>query len=319
MLNNLKEKIDIKTILIIVLTIVVLVLAFGMSLLIMNNIEKDREERNTTNTAEVDKKTKYQGTITRVEEGKVYFKTEGSDEEESADSNCKYVKEGDTLTYKVNDDGKKYDFYVRVEKDGKEYTYQLYEYWQTNTTTEKTSRDTTIVTSSSNNTPKSADDAVLSYIKDKNNEFNNVSNNEDNKKKAKEYFTTLVDFIFYGGKIQGHTFNELSTSAKEKTIYLTLKIDGIIDKNIPGYKNTLSDSYKNAKNDLLANYTDYSTKVCSENKELCDDLKRDTEDLKKSLNITWSIIKDIYNEIIKPAGKGSVEKLSNWYEVWKNA
>ncbi len=315
MFKEFLARFDLKTILIIILSIIVLVLAFGMSLLIMHNVEKDREIKNTPESKVVDKNIKYHGTITRVEEGRVYFKAEGSDVEESTESNCEHAQVGSPITFRINENGEKYGFSVAVEHDGKISYYQLYEHTETNTTTSKT----TITTTTEINNPVSADDSVLKYINNKNDEISNLNNNEDNKGKAKEYFVSLVDFIFYGGTIQGHTFNELSSSAKEKTIYLTLKLDSIVDKNIPGYKDTLGDSYKNAKNQLLANYTEYSVKICSENKEFCDDIKRDTKDLKKSLNISWSIIKDVYNEIIKPAGKSGVQKLSEWYEVWKNA
>ena len=148
-------------------------------------------------------------------------------------------------------------------------------------------------------------------------ENNNLKSNF-NKGSAKQYFVSLIDFIFYGGKIKGTTFNELTNSAKEKVIYLALKTDGIIDKNIPGYKETLGNSYKNAKKQLIVKYTEVSTKVCTEKQDLCAEIKRDVADLKNSLNITWDIIYDVYVEMIKPAGAAGLQKLSDWYKVWKN-
>ena len=313
MLNNLKEKIDIKTVLIVILSISVILLSLGISILIMRNINGDNTDKNTTTI--VDKDAKHYGTVTRIEAGKLYFTTEDG-VEESVDTNNNRIVVGDKIEYEVKDDKVKAYWAIRDEK-GKAHYMQIYEYHETNTTTG--SKTTEVTTSQVTNAPKlSADEEVLSFIKQENNNYSSL-NTEDAKKKAKEYFVSLVDFIFYDKEIKGHTFKELSASAKAKTIYYTLKIDSIIDKNIPGYKNTLGDSYKNAKNQLIAKYTDLSIDVCANNAELCSDLKRDTSDLKNSLNITLSIIKDVYNEIIKPAGTSGIKKLQDWYEVWKNA
>ena len=306
-----KFNIDVKTIIIIVLSIVVLVLAFGISLLIMHNInDKNTVESNST---EVRKDNYLYGTVTRLEAGKLYFNDE-NEEEVAVDTNNKNVEVGDTIQYKINDKGEKYAFYLVKEVDGKKHYSQVYEYSMTNTTTAKVENGTTKET-----TYKATEEEVLDFIKQENNNYSSLNNTDDNKNKAKDYFVTLIDFIFYDKPIKGRTFKELSKAAQAKAIYYTLKIDSIIDNNIPGYKDTLSDSYKVAKNQLIAKYTDISIDICSNNKDLCTDLKKDTEDLKTSLNITLDIIKDVYNEIIKPAGTSGIKKLQDWYEVWKNA
>ena len=63
---------------------------------------------------------------------------------------------------------------------------------------------------------------LLITLKKKYDEVNNNSWN-DVKDKAKEYFITIVDFIFYDGKIKGHTFNDLSSTAKLKIISIAFK------------------------------------------------------------------------------------------------
>ena len=312
MLNNLKERIDFKTIIIVVLSIAVIALSLVLSIAIMRGINGNNTDKNTTTIA--DKDIKHYGTVSRIEDGKLYFTTDDG-VEKSVDSNNSNIVVGDKVEYSIDGDKIKAFWAIRDEK-GKPHYMQIMEYHETNTTTEKKTTETT--TQVTNTPAKSADDEVLSFIKQENNNYSSL-NTEDAKKKAKEYFVSLVDFIFYDKEIKGHTFKELSSSAKAKTIYYTLKLDSIIDKNIPGYKNTLSDSYKNAKNQLIAKYTDLSIDVCTNNPELCEDLKRDTSDLKNSLNITLNIIKDIYNEIIKPAGNSGIKKLQDWYEVWKNA
>ena len=318
---------DPKVIIIICLTLVIVSLSLVFSVyLLTNHSNSNKNEDTTKTTISYETNKKYYGTITRVDGETAYFKANGSDEEESTKTNNSRLATGDKISFEVDENGNKYWFKVIYEDNGKEYTMDLYEYRETNTRTtaktegtqstsiKNTSRTTTIVPANQN-----PDDTVLNYIKDKNDYFEKSKYSEDIKKQAKEYFVSLVDFIFYGGSIKGKTFKELSSSAKEKVIYGTLKIDGIIDKHIPGYKETLGNSYKNAKKDLIVLYTDTSTKLCAERKELCDDLKNDVNDLKKSLNLTWDIIYDIYVEMVKPLGVEGIKKLTDWYEVWKNA
>ena len=224
-------------------------------------------------------------------------------------------KEGDFIFAKVKGDkADKIELIVSSEKANiiiENKTTEVPTTVETTTKSKTTVTSTTVVTTYDDSLNE---EAVLSYMETEN---NNLKSNF-NKGTAKQYFVSLIDFIFYGGKIKGTTFNELTNSAKEKVIYLALKTDGIIDKNIPGYKETLGNSYKNAKNQLIVKYTEVSTKVCTEKQDLCAEINRDVADLKNSLNITWDIIYDIYVEMIKPAGAAGLQKLSDWYKVWKN-
>ena len=84
--------------------------------------------------------------------------------------------------------------------------------------------------------------------------------------KLKNILFTIVDFIFYDGKIKGHTFNDLSSTAKLKIISIALKIDNKIEEYIPGYKETISSNgskiYNNVKEKLVTLYLDISTEIC---------------------------------------------------------
>ena len=255
------------------------------------------------------------GTITEV--GNNYIKLNPVDGEEQVmvlTDDLKY-KEGDFIFAKVKGDkADKIELIVSSEKANiiiENKTTEVPTTVETTTKSKTTVTSTTVVTTYDDSLNE---EAVLSYMETEN---NNLKSNF-NKGTAKQYFVSLIDFIFYGGKIKGTTFNELTNSAKEKVIYLALKTDGIIDKNIPGYKETLGNSYKNAKKQLIVKYTEVSTKVCTEKQDLCAEIKRDVADLKNSLNITWDIIYDIYVEMIKPAGAAGLQKLSDWYKVWKN-
>lgn len=139
-----------------------------------------------------------------------------------------------------------------------------------------------------------------------------VSNNSVGDQ-LKDGFITIVDFLFYDGKIYDKTFKELSNNAKIKVIKLALKIDSKIDEYFPEYKENISKNtnkvYTNLKSKLITIYLDTTVKICNNNPTLCDDAKDGLEDLKQNFGITWDFIKDISDVGIK--------KLKDWYEVWK--
>ena len=159
-----------------------------------------------------------------------------------------------------------------------------------------------------NNQPKYTEDDVVTY-------FNDTKNETDSSptitSKIKTGFTTIVDFLFYGGKIKGYTFNELSTSAKIKVLRAALAIDSKIDSKFPDYKKTLSEKYQNVKSKIVSTYLTITADICSKNEETCKSAKEGLTDMKTNFKITWSFIKDI-------SGIG-LSKLKSWYEVWKEA
>lgn len=299
------NKLNVKKIAIISLSVIFIIFAFTLTILLLN-------KNNTKNYDSV------YGTITEI--GKNYLKVNPVNSDESLmilTDNTNY-KVGDFIYAKLEDNkANKIDLIASSSETNtiiENTTTHLYTVTTAQSTTneiteKKTTKTTTVVTKTLNK-----DEEILNYINTNNDKYSNSTD----KKSVKEYFCTLVDFIFYGGKINNISFTELSDSAKEKVIYLTLKIDSIIDKNIPGYKEELSSSYKNAKKELIAKYTDITSNICLEHPDACNTIKDDINDLKYSLNITWDIVLDVFNEIVKPAGAQGLKKLSDWYMVWKN-
>lgn len=165
-----------------------------------------------------------------------------------------------------------------------------------------------IVNSNNKNGDEKADDAVISYLNRVEAEMDKPSLGES----AKEYFITIIDFIFYKGTIKGHTFNELSNSAKLKVLSSALYLDSTIDKYFPGYKESISSTTKNIYTNIKANiisvYLDITTTICNSNNELCASAKDGFQSLKKNFGLTFDLIKEI-------AGDG-VSNLKNWYEIW---
>ena len=165
-----------------------------------------------------------------------------------------------------------------------------------------------IVNSNNKNEDEKADDVVISYLNRVEAEMDKPSLGES----AKEYFITIIDFIFYKGTIKGYTFNELSNSAKLKVLSSALYFDSKIDKYFPGYKESISSTTKNIYTNIKANiisvYLDITTTICNSNNELCASAKDGFQSLKKNFGLTFDLIKEI-------AGDG-VSNLKNWYEIW---
>lgn len=155
---------------------------------------------------------------------------------------------------------------------------------------------------------KDADTEVLSYF----NELNSDLESGSIKNSLKSSFISVVDFLFYNGTIKGHTFSDLTTSAKLKVLKIALYFDSKIDKYFPGYKESISSGtkkvYTNVKNKIVSTYLNITTSICNSNSELCSTAKKGFLELKKDFGLTWSLIKDI-------AGDG-VANIKNWYEIW---
>ena len=151
---------------------------------------------------------------------------------------------------------------------------------------------------------------VIQYAEELNTEVENSSNITNS---IKTKFITLVDFLFYEGTIQNKTFKELSNETKLKVLKLAYTIDQKIETKFPDYKEKIKDTstktYSNIKTKVITTYLDLSTKVCSTNQSTCQSAKEGLSDMKKSFSLTWSFIKEI---------KGiGVQKLKNWYEIWR--
>ena len=156
---------------------------------------------------------------------------------------------------------------------------------------------------------------VIAYFETLNSKIDTYNQDKSIGESLKSGFITVVDFLFYEGKIKGKTFNELSTTAKIKVLKLAFSIDEKIEKYFPGYKETISEkgnkAYTTVKTKALELYLDTTTKICKDNLDTCEAAKEGLRDLKTSFSLTWDLIKDI-------AGT-SISKLKDWYEIWKEA
>lgn len=175
-----------------------------------------------------------------------------------------------------------------------------------NTSTENITNDKDISENSI-----STDEEIVTYFTNFESEVDQSSSLKDT---IKEKFVTIVDFLFYDGKIGNKTFNELSNTTKLKVLEIALNIDQKIEKKFPGYKESISTNskniYTNIKGKIIQLYLDVTTNICNDNPELCNEAKIGLGNLKKSFSLTWDFVKET-------SGIG-LEKLKSWYEVWKS-
>lgn len=159
------------------------------------------------------------------------------------------------------------------------------------------------------NTSNFSEDDIVSYFETMEVE---VAESSSFKEKFKEYFITIVDFIFYDKEINGYTFNELSDMAKVKIISIALKIDNKIEEYIPNYKENISDTSGNIYNDikekLVTSYMDISTEICKNSNDDCAKVKDIFNEIKSVCKIGWDFLKSLLSN--------GVSKLKEWYEIY---
>lgn len=155
---------------------------------------------------------------------------------------------------------------------------------------------------------KNADSEVISYMNETESYFGNTSLQEE----IKIRFITIIDFLFYNGTIKGYTLNDLSSKAKLQVLKIALSIDSKIESYLPGYKETITSTtgkiYTGIKNKIIEAYLSTTTKICNYDKTLCNDAKKDFQDMKKAFSITWNVIKDLISS--------GTDHLKEWYEIY---
>lgn len=163
-------------------------------------------------------------------------------------------------------------------------------------------------------TPTYTENDVIEYFQTASNNLDqqNDQNNSSFVDKAKNAFTTVVDFIFYGKEINGYTFNELTTSAKMKIIEIALKIDSKINEYFPNYKESIKAGYENIKGKLAYAYLEITSSLCEAvGTDTCEQAKEDFNNMKKSFSFTFDLIKEL--------AKSGASKVKEFYEnTFKN-
>lgn len=163
------------------------------------------------------------------------------------------------------------------------------------------------------------DNAVIGTLNNTLSEVNSATNDKSFSKKAKATFISLVDFLFYDGKIKGVTFNELTDSGKQKVLELASKIDASLEKKAPGYKDTISSNTSKAFNKASEVIKNGATNANNFAKEkLGDENYQEIINSKDEL-VTYTknaagFVKDVGSSLFSSAK----DKLSKWYQNFKN-
>lgn len=168
---------------------------------------------------------------------------------------------------------------------------------------------------------------VIEYMESMENSVINSSEKDTNdwKVKAKKLFITVIDFIFYDGKIGDYTFQQLSDSGKQKVIQIATNIDGMIESYSPNYKErlvsqgkrtyqTVSDKLTEYKNQYFA---DVKSVIGEENYEQAGNVYREVKE--KANSVKDKVVDkstDIYQQGKEAAGKLK-DKWNDWYQSWK--
>lgn len=309
-----------KPILLTLLIIVTFILIVFTSVSLYKSLKDD--EVNSMNN-------KIYGTV--LENGNNYIKLQDLDGNTYVIRSEYSLEVGDFIVAYFNDDDRDFIGKSRIEVIAKESEVIIDEdkNVEMSTTTEEVTTPTSTVSSSSkrtttkkNTTTKRAittssiktvgDAEIVSYFSNEYDTVSTYSSDQTLKEKAKEKFITLVDFIFYDGEIKGKKFNELTASAKAKVIYYTLLLDAKIDAKWPDYKKNIGTKYNDIKAKLVAKYMEITTSICENNEDNCANVKNDFALLKKSVGLTWDVIKGAFSYAYN-SGK---EQLVKWYEVF---
>ena len=127
----------------------------------------------------------------------------------------------------------------------------------TNTPTPVPTNTSTPTPTPSDNTPPteyhSADGGIDAFWDDVYNKINYINWRIDNidyeevKETTINYAKDLIDFIFYGGEMNGMTFEELKDDGKQKVYEELQRLDSFIMQYIPDYKERLGEKYNLVK------------------------------------------------------------------------
>lgn len=164
------------------------------------------------------------------------------------------------------------------------------------------------------------DKAVIQTLNSSLNEINNSSSNDKSfSDSAKATFINIVDFIFYDGKINGVTFDELTDKGKQEVLKIAQKIDGAIEEKIPGYKETISEKASNAFNkasELIKkganNFSSFLKEKLGE--EDYNAIIKSKDELVYYTKNAVSFIGDVGSSLFNSAK----DKLNSWYQDFKN-
>lgn len=227
-------------------------------------------------------------------------------------------------------------FYLNMKEknNSKKVDNQLYQKEQkVNTETKETTKETkTLFT---DQTPVNTEEELITYVEQIEQEVMELTNEKEVtptiKEKLTNTFITLTDFIFYGGTIKGKTFQELSSSAKEKVLNALELIDTKIESIAPNYKENIKEtaqkSYTTVKEKVTSLkdsiITSYKEKVGEDQyNQVVSTYQEDKTRLKNAYSPAIDKGKEVYEkakEKSKEIYGTTKEKADAWYQEFKES
>ena len=203
--------------------------------------------------------------------------------------------------------------------------------YEQNTTENAVENKEEKVTNSENSTPKLSetkeqytenDKAVIATFDNIEKDVDNLlqgEKTESTKDKLKGTFVTIVDFIFYDAEIKGIKFDDLTEGAKQNVLETANTIDSKIEKNFPGYKETISDKTKSAYNKASEIIKKGANSVKNFSKEkLGEENYNAIVDAKDELVYYTKNAFDIVGNVTSNLWEQGKSKVKSWYEKFRN-
>lgn len=179
------------------------------------------------------------------------------------------------------------------------------------------------------------EEEVVSYIEDVERQVTTLTNDSSSKpgvkKTLEDTFITLTDFIFYGGTIQGVTFDELTDSAKMKVLTLYEKMDSAIEEKFPNYKENIAATTKKGYTTVVSKAKELKDTIVSKYHEKVGDSQYNNvvssyeEDKNRFQDAYTPYVekgKDAASVVLdkgKTVFKNTIDKLDDWYQGFKES
>ena len=162
------------------------------------------------------------------------------------------------------------------------------------------------------------DQKVIEELENLEHNVDTLLTNSKDDKTFKGVFISLVDFLFYDGKIKGITFAELTDQGKQKVLSITARIDEKIEAKFPGYKEKISSKTSAAFNKIselikkgAANVNEFAKDKLGETdyQALIDE----KDELVLYTKNAFSLVKNFSTSIWEK----STAKIKEWYENFR--
>ena len=135
---------------------------------------------------------------------------------------------------------------------------------ETQTTEATTSETTTQDTETTEAYTEAEQDTITDIFRTMKNDIIELYTSNEAKiarEKGKEYVVATIDFLFYGASINGITFKDLRSDAKEEVFEILQTMDSLIIHFDPDYKEEIGEKYNIVKNFAVEKYDDAKNKI----------------------------------------------------------